>query len=665
MVEETSPLLANAHDEPQSHGAIQSSPSTQTVGEYGTEAGTSTAQLISIIGPLTIGIFLSAMDQTVIVASYPLIGNELKQLQKTSWIATSYMLTVTTFQPLYGKLSDIFGRKTCLLFTYCVFGIGCLLCGLSKTMDQLILARALAGIGGGGIPTVGNIIVSDVVPLRSRGTWQGFINIIFSTGSMIGAPLGGLLADTIGWRWAFLIQVPIVVTAFLSVSLTLHLPQVEASDFKTKIKRVDFLGAVTLIFFVFFFLFGLERGGNVAWNDQYTTGALAISGVSFIFFALTEMKWAREPFAPRRIIVNPSLIAAYLVNFFAIASEMSMVFQVSLYYQAVRSYSAAQAGLAILPAIAGGVLGSLTGGLVIQATGKYYLITALACFLQMVGLLDVVLGSGIIFASVVGISAGLFVSMLGNGAAVTTSLVALIANAGKEDQAIATAVSYLFRSLGAVVGISAGSTILQDTLRSILRHRLTGHDVNESTTALAMKFFSVLTLASLVLATPFKRATVDQVKADIAQISTQVKALDSSIKAFPDNGGSLGQALAIHKTATQLVGTLNQGTKDVNDVSPPSEYDSQDILNSVEAFVPDITSALQAVVKKKPAFQKLAIGGIVKLVKQDLASLGSATKSFEDALISKAPNDLKSKAQETANKVNKAFADAQAAYADV
>ncbi|KAL0065003.1 hypothetical protein AAF712_007994 [Marasmius tenuissimus] len=480
MAEETSPLLANAHDEPQNrHATIQTSPSTHTVGENGTEPGTSTANLISIIGPLTIGIFLSAMDQTVIVASYPLIGNELKQLQKTSWIATSYMLTVTTFQPLYGKLSDIFGRKTCLLFTYCVFGIGCLLCGLSKTMDQLILSRALAGIGGGGIPTVGNIIVSDVVPLRSRGTWQGFINIIFSTGSMIGAPLGGLLADTIGWRWAFLIQVPIVVAAFLSVSLTLHLPQTEVSDFKTKIKRVDFLGAVTLIFCIFFFLFGLERGGNVAWNDQYTTGALVISGVSFILFALTEMKWAREPFAPRRIIVNPSLIAAYLVNFFAIASEMSMVFQVSLYYQAVRSFSAAQAGLAILPAIAGGVLGSLTGGLVIQATGKYYLITALACFLQVVGLLDVVLGSGIVFASVVGISAGLFVSMLGNGAAVTTSLVALIANAGKEDQAIATAVSYLFRSLGAVVGISAGSTILQDTLRSILRHRLTGHDVNE------------------------------------------------------------------------------------------------------------------------------------------------------------------------------------------
>ncbi|KAJ8073999.1 hypothetical protein PM082_012288 [Marasmius tenuissimus] len=479
MAEETSPLLANAHDEPQNHGTIQTSPSTQTVEENGTEAGKSTANLISIFGPLAIGIFLSAMDQTVIVASYPSIGSELKQLQKTSWIATSYMLTVTTFQPLYGKLSDIFGRKTCLLFAYCVFGIGCLLCGLSKTMDQLILARALAGIGGGGIPAVGTIILSDVVPLRSRGTWQGFANIIFSTGSMIGAPLGGLFADTIGWRWAFLIQVPIVVTAFLSVSFTLRLPQIEASDFKTKIKRVDFFGALTLIFFVFFFLFGLERGGNVAWNDQYTMGALVISGVSFILFALTEMKWAREPFAPRRIIVNRSLIAAYLVNFFAVASQMSMIFQVSLYYQAVRSFPAARAGLAILPTVVGSVLGSLAGGLVIQTTGKYYLITVLACFLQVVGTLDVVLGSGIIFASVVGISVGLFVSGLGSAGAVTTSLIALISNAGKEDQAIATAVSYLFRSLGAVVGISVGSTILQDTLRNILRHRLTGHDVNE------------------------------------------------------------------------------------------------------------------------------------------------------------------------------------------
>jgi MFS family permease len=112
-----------------------------------------------------------------------------------------YFLTLTTFQPLYGKLSDIFGRKEALLFAYAVFGIGCLFCGLARSMNELIGARAFAGIGGGGMTTVVTILMSDIVPLRKRGTWQGYINIIYATGASMGAPLGGLFADNIGWRW--------------------------------------------------------------------------------------------------------------------------------------------------------------------------------------------------------------------------------------------------------------------------------------------------------------------------------------------------------------------------------------------------------------------------------------------------------------------------------
>lgn len=112
-----------------------------------------------------------------------------------------YFLTLTTFQPLYGKLSDIFGRKPTLLFAYAVFGLGCLLCGVSRTMGELIAARGFAGIGGGGMTTVTSILLSDIIPLRERGTWQGYLNIIFATGAALGAPLGGVFADDIGWRW--------------------------------------------------------------------------------------------------------------------------------------------------------------------------------------------------------------------------------------------------------------------------------------------------------------------------------------------------------------------------------------------------------------------------------------------------------------------------------
>lgn len=141
-----------------------------------------------ILPALAVGIFLSAADQTLIVSSYGMIGNDLNALNKTSWIATAYFLTLTSFQPLYGKLSDIFSRKSCLLFAYFIFGLGCLFCGLAQDINQLIAARAFAGIGGGGMTTVVSIFLSDAVPLRERGQYQGYVNIIYATGAGVGAP---------------------------------------------------------------------------------------------------------------------------------------------------------------------------------------------------------------------------------------------------------------------------------------------------------------------------------------------------------------------------------------------------------------------------------------------------------------------------------------------
>ncbi|KAJ6504440.1 member of the major facilitator superfamily [Mycena vulgaris] len=431
-----------------------------------------------LLVPMAIGIFLCAMDQTIVVSSYAAIGSELNQLQNTSWIATAYMLTLTSFQPLYGKMSDIFGRKPCLLFAYIVFSLGCLSCGLAKTLPQLILARGLAGIGGGGMSTVVSIIMSDIVPLRSRGTWQGIMNIIYASGSATGAPLGGFLSDTIGWRWGFLIQVPAIILAFISVSFALHLPQTDTSDFKTKLKRVDFSGAFSLVLCVFALLFGLDRGGNIAWNDKYTISALCAFGALFVLFTTVELAWAAEPFAPRRIIANRSLLGAYMVNLFALTSSFSMIFHVALFYQAVLGKSASEVGFWLVPTIAAGVFGSLGGGLFIQATGRYYWVTVGAYVAMVVGMLGTVLEAGVIATSAVGVACAAFVSAVGNGTGVTTSLIALISNAGPADQAMATATSYLFRSLGSVVGLSIGSTLLQVSLRTSLRAKLTGTDVD-------------------------------------------------------------------------------------------------------------------------------------------------------------------------------------------
>ncbi|KAF8811629.1 MFS general substrate transporter [Phlegmacium glaucopus] len=382
------------------------------------------------------------MDQTIIVACV-----ELNELHNTSWIAT----------PLYGKLSDIFGRKTCLLFAYTVFTVGCLLCGLSRNMAELVASRALSGIGG------------NVVPLRSRGTWQGILNIVFATGSTVGASLGGYFADTIGWRWAFLLQVPVTIAVIVSVTLALHLPKVEASDLTAKLKRVDWAGAVSLIL-TLFLLFALGRGGNVSWNDRLTVYSLAALPICFIAFASIEMKFAREPFAPKRIIVNRTLIASYLVNLFGMAS-------------AVLGRTASQAGLWLLIGVFTGLLGSLGSGLMMQATGKYYRLTVISYFSLPLGTVIVSLSTGIIVSSTSGMHILYFrfltCSSLHLASGITSSLISLIANAGQEDQAIATAVSYLFRSLGSVIGLSVGSTLVQGTLRSTLHRKLSGADVEE------------------------------------------------------------------------------------------------------------------------------------------------------------------------------------------
>ncbi|KAJ6500918.1 MFS general substrate transporter [Mycena sanguinolenta] len=476
MPDETSPLIAGEQNNTD-YGNIAPNRDAE---DSPTDSPKSQKSLLAIVIPMAFGVVLVAMDQTIVVSSYAAIGSELNQLQNTSWIATAYMMTLTSFQPLYGKMSDIFGRKSCLLFAYAVFGLGCLWCSFARTLPELIFARGLTGIGGGGMSTVASIIMSDIVPLRSRGTWQGILNIIYATGSASGAPLGGFLSDTIGWRWGFRIQVPGIIIAFITVSFALHLPQTETSDLKAKLKRVDFSGALSLVFCVFFLLFGLDRGGNIAWNDKYTIAALSVFALFLVLFVLLELVWAAEPFAPKRIIAHRSLIGAYMVNLFALMGGFSMIFHISLFYQAVLGKSPSEVGFWLMPSVFSGVIGSLAGGLAIQATGRYYWITVYAYVGMVLGMLGTVLEAGVIATSAVGVALGSFVTAVGNGTGVTTSLIALISNAGPADQAMATAVSYLFRSLGSVVGLSVGSTLLQLSLRTSLRRLLTGDvDVDE------------------------------------------------------------------------------------------------------------------------------------------------------------------------------------------
>ncbi|KAG7010080.1 hypothetical protein G7Y79_00001g003520 [Physcia stellaris] len=413
-------------------------------------------QLRYIIPAVAIGIFLAAGDQTIIVSTYGVIGSDLQALNKTSWIATSYFLTLTSFQPLYGKLSDIFGRKSALLFAYAVFGLGCLFCGLARNMGELVAARMVAGIGGGGMTTVVSILMSDVVTLRERGVWQGIVNIIYATGAGCGAPLGGILADSIGLSWA-------------------KYPS-DSSHWKKKLKRVDFLGAFVLVGAVFTLLLGLDRGSNESWGALVTIASLCTSLVAFFLFVLIELKIAVEPFAPGRVVFGKSLFACYLCNFFSLGCYLAVLFYLPLFFQARDGLSAAQAGIRLLPGVVAGVTGSLYGGFIIRRTGRYYWLTIWAYIFQILEMIPIILCTGMATNNTYGIAVGFVIVGISNGIGVTATLIGLIANATQEDQAVATACSYLFRSLGSVVGISLTSTVVQQALRHQLQEKLGSSD---------------------------------------------------------------------------------------------------------------------------------------------------------------------------------------------
>lgn len=256
---------------------------------------------------------------------------------------------------------------------------------------------------------------------------------------------------------AFLAQAPLCAVTFVAVALTLKLPKIESSDWKSKLKRVDFVGAIVLICAVFTLLLGLDRGSNVAWNAPITLISLCLSLPLFIAFVLVEQQFAAEPFAPGRIIFEKSLVACYLVNFFSFGGMMSVIFYLPLFFQAVDGQTATQAGVRLIPSIIAGVSGSLFGGILMQRTGKYYWLTVSAYTGLTIGMLLVLLFTGLTVNTTYGILTGLSISSFANGIGVTTSLISLIANAAPKDQAITTACSYLFRYCFSFVTVTCHS----------------------------------------------------------------------------------------------------------------------------------------------------------------------------------------------------------------
>lgn len=239
----------------------------------------STRRLVIILGSVYVGVFLGALDSTIIATLSAPISTSFSSLSLLSWLASAYLIANAACQPLAGRLTDIFSRRTGLVVSNFLFAVGNLICGLATSEWDMIAGRVVAGMGGGGLMAIGTFVASDLVPLRRRGLIQGIGNICFGTGAGLGGLFGGWVHDTWGWRYAFLSQVPMVVVSGTLVFFTVRIPPKKSE--KSKLSRVDFSGAFALVVTLVLLLLGLTSGGNIVpWNHPLVLVSLPLSVVA-------------------------------------------------------------------------------------------------------------------------------------------------------------------------------------------------------------------------------------------------------------------------------------------------------------------------------------------------------------------------------------------------
>ncbi|KAF2727601.1 MFS general substrate transporter [Polyplosphaeria fusca] len=441
----------------------------------------SVARIISV---LLIGGLISNADGSLLLATHPIIASEFNALSQSSWLLTSFALASAATQPLYGKLSDIYGRKTLLLCAYFFFGFGCALMGVGKSMAQVILGRVISGAGASGMTAIVSILITDLVPLRDVASWRSYVNLFATTGRSIGGPLGGWLADTVGWRWSFLGQAPLAGIAMVLVWLMLpnQTARSNAGPPKSALKRVDFLGAALMAITILSFLLPLEIGGvDVPWSHPIIPIFFASGAVFAAFFCATEAWVATEPIFPLELLKMREVIASFVIMGAQIAAQMGMMFAVPLYFQVTAGSSNSDAGLHLVPAVVGNAVGAIISGLSIRKSGLYRRQIIFATLFAAFAYLLLILrwhGHTNWLESLYIVPGG-----FGTGMAQSAVFIALQAAIDPEHTAVATASLYLSGTVGMIVGMASVSAVLQQFLRTGLERRIGSFGFSEEKTA--------------------------------------------------------------------------------------------------------------------------------------------------------------------------------------
>lgn len=435
--------------------ATQTAPSTGAVMSH--------RQILLVIYGLMAGMFLSALDQTVVGTAIRTIGDDLHGLDQQAWVTTAYLITSTIATPIYGKLSDIFGRRPLIIFAISIFVAGSLASSFSTSMLMLAAFRAIQGIGAGGLMSLPLAIMGDMLAPRERAKYQGYFLAVFGVSSVIGPLVGGLLSGApqilfiTGWRWVFLVNVPIGAAALLMVLAFLHLPR-----FGTRSVRIDWWGATAVIATLVPLLLVAEQGRTWGWGSAGSIACYVIGGLGLIGFLIAETLMKDDAIIPLKLfrsrVFSMATILGVLVGFGMFGALLTL----PLYLQVVTGLSATASGFATLPMVLGLMIAAITSGQIVSRTGKYRIFPITGTAFT---------SAGFVFMTTLTIDKplwylmiGMFLIGLGLGQLMQTLTLASQNSVQPKDMGVATSASTFFRQIGGTLGTAILLSVLFSSL---------------------------------------------------------------------------------------------------------------------------------------------------------------------------------------------------------